>query len=540
MHQSAHTSGGPGQSWVGARAPRAELARYVQLVRSHWVMIVAFVAAGLAAAFAYTALAPKTYKAEANLLVTPVSSDDPNLVGLPLVRETSDPTADVLTVAQLASSPQVASLVAKQVGGNPTALLSHITATPVTQSEIIAVQATASRPARAAQLANAFAQQTVQTRTDAMHAQLATLIPALKAGMQGLPPGEDTGLESQLAVFETLQVSPDPTLRVSSLASKPTAPTSKRTLAIGAGGFAGLVLGLLAVLALQALDPKLRDEEQLREVFDLPVLTRVPRQRAGSAPLTPDELTAPVSDAFRALRAGFTLKEGDEGPGHAIVVSGDSAGDGKTTVALNLAASLVAAGKQVMLIESDMRRPSIGRALKLRAPHGLAEILRGRIELADAVVWMQPFGPQLEFLLAGGADARDIDRISPASVSKLVHDACSMCDFVVIDAPPLIDVAEALPFAREADDVLLVARVGNSHIRKMSDLGELLAREGIVPAGVVLVGALERGGGYYYRYGGGQPALFGMLQRRGHQQNGVESNGHQLGQPVSRSGAEEG
>lgn len=518
MEQSPHGPNGPGQSWLGARAPRAELARYVQLARSHWAMIVAFVAAGLIAAFVYTSLAPKSYKAQASLLVTPVAVTDPNLVGLPLIRDTSDPTAAVLTVSQLASSSQVASLVAAKLGGNPSELLSHITATPVTQSEIIAVQATASSPTRAARLANAFAQQTVQTRTNAMHAQLATLIPSLKADMRGLTPAEATGVESQLAVFETLQVSPDPTVRVSSLASRPSAPASNRKLAMGAGGFAGLVLGLLAVLGLQALDPKLRDEEQLREIFDLPVLARVPRQRAGHAPLTPDELTASVSDAFRALRAGFTLKQGDEGQGRAILVSGDTAGDGKTTVALNLATSLVAAGKQVMLIEADMRRPSIGPALKLRAPHGLAETLHERNDLVDAVVWMRPFGPQLEFLLAGGADARDIDRISSASVSKLVHEACSMCDFVVIDAPPLIDVAEALPFAREADDVLLVARVGNSHTRKMSDLGELLAREGIVPAGVVLVGAAERGGGYYYRYGGGQPVRGGLLQRRGREQ----------------------
>jgi capsular exopolysaccharide synthesis family protein len=522
--QQSHPSNEPRQSWLASRPPRAELSRYLQVVRSHWAVIVAFVVAGLAAAFAYTSLATKSYTAEADLLVTPVSADDPNLMGLPLIRDTSDPTADVLTVSKLVTSPSVASLVAAQLHAKPNGLLGQVSATPVTQSQIIAVQATARSPQRAAAIANAFAQQTVQERTNSMHGQLTTLIPTLKASMRGLPADERAGLASQLAVLETLQASPDPTLRVSSTATPPSAPTANRKLAMAAGGFAGLVLGLLAVLALQAIDPKLRDEEQLRDIYDLPMLTRVPRQRSGGAPLTPRELTAPVSEAFRTLRSGFTVKQTDDGPGHAILITGDAAGDGKTTVALNLAAALVAAGNQVMLIESDLRRPSIGRALKLRAPHGVAEVLLDRVDMGQALVWMRPYGPQLEFLLAGGAEPEEVDRISPAKVRQLVREACAICDFVVIDAPPLTDVADAVPFARAADDVLIVARLGNSHVRRMTDLGELLNREEIVPSGVVLVGGSEPAG-YYYSYGSGRTALWGLLQRRGRDPEYVEQNG---------------
>ena len=89
----------------------------------------------------------------------------------------------------------------------------------------------------------------------------------------------------------------------------------------------------------------------------------------------------------------------------------------------------------------------------------------------------------------------------------------------------MTDVADALPFARAADDVLLVARVGNSQLRKMSDLGELLMRQEIVPSGVVLVGAPESGAGYYYATDSGQPVLRGLLQRRGSEHAGAESNG---------------
>jgi non-specific protein-tyrosine kinase len=482
-------------------------------------MLLAFIAAGLVAAFGYTSVAHKTYTAEADLLVTPVAADDPNLIGLPLVRETADPTADVLTVAKLVNSPAVASLVAKQLGGNPNALLNHITATPVTESEIIAVQSSASSPAEATKLADAFAQQTVQARTNAMHAQLRTLIPTLEASMRGLTPSERAGLANQLAVLETLRASPDPTVRVSSPATPPSSPASpNRRLSLAAGGFAGLIIGLLVVLAVDALDPKLRDEDQLREIYDLPLLARVPKQRSGKFPLTPRELTPPVSEAFRTLRAGFTVRQADRKRGKAkrgsaILVTGDAAADGKTTTALNLAVSLVAAGKQVIIIESDLRRPSIGQALRVRAPRGLAEVLLGKTELVEALVWIRAYGPQLELLLATTADMREIDRISPESARQLVREARTMCDFVVIDSPPMTDVTDALAFAEEADDVLLVARVGNSHVRKMSDLGELLTRQGIVPSGVVLVGGSEPGGYYYYR-GGDQRVFAGLLRRR--------------------------
>jgi capsular exopolysaccharide synthesis family protein len=486
-------------------------------IGTYAAIVGAFIVAGLIGALVYVSLAPSTYTAEADLLVTPVAADNPNLIGLPLVRETSDATSDVLTVSKLVSSPQVASLVSAKLGGSPGSLLGQISAAPVSQSQIIAVRASAGDPTRAAELANAFALQTVQARTDVVHQQLATLIPTLEASMAHLDPGERGALAAQLAELQTLRVLPDPTLRVSSSATPPSSPSSpKRTLSLGAGGFAGLIVGVLVVLGLNALDPKLRDEEQLREIYELPLLARVPRQRAGAAPLAPNELTAPVASAFRTLRAAFTVKRGEDEPGRTIFVTGDTPGDGKTTVAINLAATLAAAGKQVMLIESDLRRPSIGRALRVRASHGVIDVLSGKSELVDTLVWLRPYGPQLELLLAAGADSHELDRISAARARKLIDDARAICDFVVIDSPPLCDVADALPLAHAADDVLLVARTGVSHVGKMSDLGELLTRQGITPTGVALVGAAEGRSRYYYGYGAGaeQTALLGLLRRR--------------------------
>ncbi len=479
------------------------------------MLVAAFIAMGLGGAVAYLSVAHKTYQAQANLLVTPVAEDDPNLLGLPLVRDTSDPTADVLTVSNLVTSPEVASLVSRQLGGTPSALLSRVTATPVSQSQIIAVQATGSTPQQAANLANAFAQQTVRERTNVLHAQLARMIPPLKASIRQEPAADRAGLQTQLAIFQTLAVAPDPTLRVTSTAAPPTSPSSpKKTLSLAAGGFAGLVVGILTVLALQAVDPKLREEEQLRELYDLPLLARIPRQRAGRVPLTPGELSPVATESFRTLRSAFSLKHRTGDRGHAVLITGDTAGAGKTTVALNLAAALAAAGKHVILVEADLRRPSIGQALRVTAPKGLASVLFGEIELVDALITTRWHGPQLELLLAGNDSASQVDRISPERARQLVQEARDICDFLIIDSPPLTDITDALPLAEEADDVLLVARIGTSQLRKLTDLGELLIRQRIRPAGVAILCPPDRERGYYYSYQAEAPALWGLLRKR--------------------------
>jgi capsular exopolysaccharide synthesis family protein len=515
--------------WLGARLEQPSLKRYAQAVRSRLGLVCAFVVVATVAALAYTLVTPKRYQAEADLLVTPVSPDDTALVGLPLIRDTSDPTSDVLTVSKLVSSPAVAQLVAHQLGGSASALLGGVQATPVTQSEIIAIQATAGSPARAAAIANAFAQQTINVRTAALHAQLARLIPSLRASMAALTPDERGPLTSQLAVLETLQVAPDPTVTISSTARPPTAPSSpNRKLNVAAGACAGLVLALLVVFALQALDPRLRDEDELRELYRIPLLAKIPRQHAARTPLPPGELTPAAEEAFRTLRTAYTVREGRPNRGRSILLTGDNAGNGKTTVALNLAAALATAGRQVILIEADLRRPSIGTALGVRASCGVADVLLGGCELVDAMIWARPCGPMLELLLAGPGTCDSVDRMTKSTIAAMIGEACELAEFVIIDAPPLTDVSEAVMFADTADDVLVVARVGRSQMRRLADLGELLERRGITPAGLVLVGADQSRSSYYYgddHESLRATVLWGLLQRRVETAGVPERNG---------------
>ena len=486
--------------WLEPPEEELGLKRYLETIRERWVLVVVSTAVCTLVAIAYLVVATKTYQAEADMLITPVSPD--TLPSLPLIRQSADPTRDVETAAKLITNVDVAARVKAQLhlSESPQDLLKEVSALPVAQSNIVAVTATKDSKADAQRLANAFANQAVAEQTDKLHREIASQFQGLKASLSA--PGV-TDTSGTLPELQALSTGPDPSMRVETLADLPQSPASPRPALTLAGGLiGGLLIGIVGAFASQILDPRLRREEQLRRRFRLPILARIPKEGARrDKPIGPRHLTPAAAEAYRTLRATIARPGGDDKAAQVILVTGSSASEGKSTTAVNLASSMALTGRDVILIEADLRRPSLGSVLDLKPTDGgVVSVLIEHTRLSQALVSSPAYGPHLRALLAdqsGGGWVTDLFSIPAADA--MISDARRLADYVVIDSPPLNEVIDALPLARQADDVLVVTRIGQTRLDKLGQLADLLAESGITPIGFAVIGT-PRPGRRDYRY----------------------------------------
>jgi capsular polysaccharide biosynthesis protein/cellulose biosynthesis protein BcsQ len=477
------------------RSAELSLERFVRTVRERWLILALAVVAAVNAAVLYVATVHPVYEAEADLLVAPVT--DPSLDGLSLIRSSSDPSRDVETAARLVSTIDVADRVRRRLGSPESSrrLLTQMRADPVAGSDIVAVTARGPTPQDAARLADAFAHAVVADRTARLHAQLAATIPRLQALIDSVPAASRSqtpeSLGARIAALQSLQGGYDPTLQVQSSASEPTAPVSPRRLrGIAAGLIVGLMLGIGAAFAADALDPRLRRESQLEQLFDLPILTRVPwvRQRRRRVPLLPSHEHPYLLSAYRLL--DDALNALGDGNARSTVFTAASRGQGATTSALHYAWVLAAADERVMLVDGDVRRPAIGRVTRARSSPYLTRALAGERPLSDALVSVELNGMVLEVLAPddrSGEPPPD-ERARLAFGKRLVTDVLNLGDRLVIDAPPLTEGPDALPLARAVNRVVLIARLGSTRLAALRDLRDTLLRHGVRPAGIIVVG----------------------------------------------------
>jgi Mrp family chromosome partitioning ATPase/capsular polysaccharide biosynthesis protein len=491
--------------WLAPPGPREGLGHYAEVIRDRRKLIIACVVIVTLVAGVYAKLAPTTWKAESHLLITPVNGES-NLVGLGLITSTGNPTGDVSTAASLVTTSEVAALAAINLGNTTgRAILGDVSAVPVAQSNVVAITATASTAARAQAIANAFAQATVNSRTRELHRRVEAMIPTIKAQVEALPEAQRTGqgsLGERLSTLETLRAGPDPTVSVESLAQLPSSPSWPRTkLSVIAGFLIGLVIGVGGAFALENLDPRVRREETLRRIFRLPVLARIPRERraASRLPMRPGEISPAAQESYRMLRVALGARSHQSGT-RSIMVTGSTRSEGKSTVALNLAATLAFSGHSVILVEADLRRPSLGSTLDLRVKRGkrgTAGVLMGEISLKDALVPVTELSDNLDILLVEQSVPYLADGLL-ASSDELVEQGRALADFIIFDAPPVTEVSDALPLSQHVDDVLIVVRLGYSRTDQLVFLGEMLSRQGVRPSGLVVVSDdFAQGSGYY-------------------------------------------
>lgn len=267
------------------------------------------------------------------------------------------------------------------------------------------------------------------------------------------------------------------------------------------GGLLGLVLGCGLAFVRAASDRRLRDDEELAVSSPVPVLATIPRNRAlrrnaGFAQLPPE-----AAEAFRRLHARLRF-----GPGapRVVVVTSVRDGEGKTTVAMNLAAGAASAGDSVLLIEADLRQPDVATRLRVRPGAGLIQLLladgQSRFRNGhrpEAVTASGNGDAGFDVLGSGGISDRAAALLRSPRMDELLADVRDDYDFVVVDTPPIGRVADAAPLMSRADGVLLCTLIGRSDREETVRVAAELADMGATVLGVVVNGGGAIGGAPY-------------------------------------------
>lgn len=279
-----------------------------------------------------------------------------------------------------------------------------------------------------------------------------------------------------------------------------------RTVAKGA--VMGAVLGLLAVLAYAFTRRSIREAEDVRQMLNQTCLAALPhvtlKKRSGGNQ-TLCILNSKVPGAFQECVRGMRLKflrEAEKHQAHVVMVTSTLPGEGKTTAAVNLALTLSRSGYRVILMDLDLRKPSVKQALGLDVPsRGMPEVLSSAGESAvGALVPLE--GTELR-LLAGDRPSEEPRRqIASHRLSTVVKELRGQADYVILDTPPCGLVADSAALARSTDGIVYVLRSGTAQLSHVMDSLQLLSESGTPLLGCVVNGVAGSHSGYGYGYGG--------------------------------------
>jgi len=341
----------------------------------------------------------------------------------------------VASYARLVTTPAVLQPVIDDLAldVSPAELARHLEASSPIDTVIIEVSATDTSAERSAELADA-------------------VVTSLARVVEDLAPKNGAG---------------DPTVRGMTVAPAEVPPgpaTPDVPLDLATALCAGLLLGLAAAFARDALDNRVRDADVAAHVTTLPVVGSIPARIHRSAPpvVIEAEPHSPQAETFRMLRTNLQFLgvpaggSADRGV-QVVAVTSSLQAEGKSTVAANLAAALAETGARVLLVDADLRRPAVADLLRIEGAAGLTDVLIGRASVADVV---QEWGSRgLRVLASGRIPPNPAELLGSPAMRSLLEELRSDHDYVIIDTAPLLPVADAAILSRSVDGTLVLANV---------------------------------------------------------------------------------
>lgn len=452
--------------------------QFASLLRRRWLTVVLLVVVALGLSTAYSLAATKQYESTTKIFVSAAGSTgtgDDTYAGALFT------ASRMKSYADLATSTDLLEQVVDELGLPVTVeeLAGQITATVVPETFRLVLSVRDPDPKTAQNIARVTADRLVDYLT-----LLETPISTT-----GDPQPQINATVTDPADFDDAAVSP------------------RTGLNLVIAGVLGLVLGAALAVAREVLDRTVGSVEQVETMTKAPVLASVSFDQSirKSPVLTDLGGFAPRTEAFRVLRTNLQFLDLDQRP-RSIVITSAVPGEGKTITSTNLAVALAQAGRRVLLVDGDLRRPRVASVLGLDAAVGLTTVLVGSTELKEAIQVHEPSGLHL---LSSGAKPPNPTEILQSRVTKdLVLELQDLYDMVIIDAPPLLPVADASVLATIADGAIVVTRHGHTSREQLEAAVSRLDRVGARLFGVVLNMVRRRAGAdpYHYYYSDDAPA----------------------------------
>ncbi len=420
-------------------------------LRLAWWLPVLGLVLGAAAASAVTLSATPVYTSHTQLFVSTTDSSSTSDV----FQGNQFAEKRIASYAELLTSNELAGRVVDglDLDLTPGALAGAIEATPVSGTVVLDVSVTDPSPERAQAIAQAVGREFID------------LVGELET------PAGSTVSPVKVTVFGA--------------ADLPGAPSAPRPLVNTAvGAVLGLLLGAATAVLRARLDRSVKEPEDAAALSGAPVIAVVLKDEElkDQHHIEPHS-TSRAAEAYRQLQTNLQFLDVDQPP-RVLMVSSSVAGEGKTTVAVNLAIALSEAGQRVAIVEADLRRPRVTSYLGLVAGVGLTQVLTGQADLDDV---QQPFGDgRLTVIGAGPAAPNPAQLLASASMASLLAKLRTGYDYVIVDAPPLLPVADSTGLALLTDGVLLVVRHGNTTQDQLKQTRATLERVGAKTFGTVL------------------------------------------------------
>lgn len=505
---------------------------YLRVVRRRkWVLLQAIVLVPLAAV-AFSLRQPHVYQSSAEVLLSRQNlGASLNGIQDPYIYQQADRFA--ATQADIARVPAVAARAIARSGVTdvtPDELLADSSVSAKSNADLLEIKVKNRRPSVAARLATAYARAFTDYRRELDTGALAKArgdvgqrIAQLKANG-----AEHSALyaslvekEQQLGTMQTLATSNHVVREASDGVQVQPRPVRNGIL----GLLLGIVLGLGLAFLREALDTRVRSADDVAHQLGLPLLGRLGeparrlRRRKDLAMLAAP--SGQNAEAFRVLRTNLEFVN-LERRASTIMVTSAVEGEGKSTTIANLALALARAGRDVVLVDLDLRRPSLDRFFGLEDQAGLTDVALGHIPLDRAVApiaFTNSPGANPNGLNGGGKSVDGFLRVLPSGpvppapgefvgsgiVSELLARLAPTADIVLLDAPPLLHVGDAMTLSAKVDGLLLVTRLDRIRRPMLREVARLLDVSPATKLGVIVTGAKgdeTYGYGYRYSYGG--------------------------------------